>query len=647
MNNINSLLNHSYIQQNQHLIKREKTQNTANQSIATNLSSKLPDSKFYLPLIMFKGLNSSQIAFGSALTEARKEYQPPLPAIYENGINGVQKKDGKQTKAAGNAKDIEALFPNTYGQPIVRFKPASTAGIISESENINKKFEGNIGVILSGGQAPGGHNVIAGIFKGLKEINPDGKLIGVQNGPKGVINDKCKVIPEIKVKNFMNTGGFNMIGSGRDKIEKEEDLARTLENCEKNNIKALVIIGGDDSNTNAAVIAEYFKGRGSDIQVIGVPKTIDGDLKNKMIETSFGHDTATKLYSELIGNLKSDALSTPKYWHFVKLMGRDASHITLECALQTQPNLALISEEINKEKKPFDKVVEDTANLIIDNAHKGKNYGIVLIPEGLLLFTPETKKLFDNISEILGKLDEEDKQLKKEKGDDFKTEKDRYLELAKEDKVEYIQNKLSPKNRERYSELPNAIKPQLLNRDGHGNVDVSGIDTERLLMDKVSEYIDKKNKEEKYNNSWKQVNFQPKSHFFGYEGRTAAPTNFDANYCYALGYNAVALINNGLTGYMSTIKNLDKPAQDWTAGGIPLTAMMNMERRDGKYKPVIKKTLVDLNGAAFKKFKAERDDWKYGIEKPDFPGPIQYWGPDEVCNSITKTLELESDETAA
>ncbi|MDD3012260.1 MAG: diphosphate--fructose-6-phosphate 1-phosphotransferase [Candidatus Gastranaerophilales bacterium] len=629
MNNINSILSQSYIQQKQAYKNTEKTQNSTIQTFSTNLDVKLPDSRFYLPLIAFKGLNSSHVMFGSALTEARKNYTPTLPEVYSNGINSVSVEIGKPTKAVGNAKEIEALFPNTYGQPIVSFKPTLTG------ENINKKgIDGNIGVILSGGQAPGGHNVVAGIFYGLKEINPESKLIGFFNGPKGIITNKQRDLPQSKIKNLMNTGGFNMIGSGRDKIEKEEHLEKTLENCKKNNIKALVVVGGDDSNTNAAVIAEYFKQKGSDIQVIGVPKTIDGDLKNEMIETSFGFDTATKVYSELIGNLQADKLSSKKYWHFVKLMGRDASHITLECALQSKPNMALISEEIAKEKKSFNDVIEDIGNVVIDNSNKDEDFGVILIPEGLLLFTPETKKLFGNISEILGKI----------KND--KDKEEMYSTYTTKQKVQYMEEHLTSKNGNLYKSLPDAIKPQLLKLDSHGNVEVSGIDTERLLMDKVSEYIDKKNEFNKNNPEWKKVKFSPKSHFFGYEGRCAAPSNFDANYCYALGYNAVALINNGLTGYMSTIKNLDKPAEKWNVGGMPLTGMMNVERRNGADKPVIKKALVDLEGAPFKKFKAERDDWKDGTDF-ETPGPIQYWGPDEVCNAKTKTLEYESAVRAA
>jgi len=652
MNNINSILSQSYIQQ-KHIYKtNETTKTNFNQSYTTNLDIKLPDSRFYLPLIKFKGLNNSQIMFGSALEEARKTYKPVLPSVLAAGIMNVSSSQGNLVQAAYDVDFIKNEFKLTHGEegkPIITFN-VSPVGSAPKTSNI----QGNVGVILSGGQAPGGHNVIAGIFDALKQANPDSNIIGFLNGPIGIVNGNGIQLSKMFVDKYRNTGGFDMIGSGRDKIEKiditkkgnehkdpMEMFIKTLENCKKNNIKQLVIIGGDDSNTNAAVLAEYFQQQGEDIKVIGVPKTIDGDLKNKYIETSFGFDTATKVYSGEIGSIERDALSAKKYSHFIKMMGRNASSVTQECALQTHPNLALISEEVAAKKMTLDQVADKVTDVVVKRALAGKNYGVYLIPEGLIDEIPETKVLMKELSTMLKNIDS-DENARKE-----------YYKKNAENRIKFIKERLKETNEPAYHtfvKFPQSIQSQLIkDRDAHGNVQVSKIDTEQLMIHLVSRNINRLNAKivennEKNGTKVKEIKFSPQGHFLGYEGRCEFPSNFDTNYCYALGYNAVALINSGATGYMSTISDLTKPAKDWKAGGVPITSMMNAEVRNGELKPVIKKALVDLNGPVFKEFARQRDSWVLGNGKDeyyDYPGPIQYYGPDEVCNSPTKTLKLE------
>ena len=473
----------------------------------------------------------------------------------------------------------------------------------------------NVGVILSGGQAPGGHNVIAGIFDGIKKINMDSHLYGFLNGPSGLVEHKYIELTEDIINQYRNTGGFDMIGSGRTKLEEESQFDKGLEICKKLGIKAIVIIGGDDSNTNACVLAEYYLKNKSNVQVIGVPKTIDGDLKNEMIETSFGFDTATKVYSEVIGNIERDANSAKKYWHFIKLMGRSASHVTLECALKTQPNIALIGEEVEQKKQSLDDIVTYIATVVKSRADKGLNFGTVLIPEGLIEFIPAIKKLIQELNDIIAANQKE-----------FDT-------ISDNDKIKFIQEHLSKENTKLFKSLPETVSKQLaLERDPHGNIQVSLIETEQLLVEMVSEKLEQWKKEGKYNGK-----FATQKHFFGYEGRCAAPSNFDADYCYSLGRIAALLINSGKTGYMSSVRNLNKPTSEWVAGGIPITAMMNMEKRSGKMKPVIKKALVGLKDGSFQYFASKRDQW--AIETAyNYPGPIQYWGPSEVTDITTETI---------
>ncbi|MBM6991717.1 MAG: diphosphate--fructose-6-phosphate 1-phosphotransferase [Prevotella sp.] len=542
----------------------------------------------------------------SLLQKARMQYQPKLP----KGLVGpVKVKEGELTQSVGNQDEIKSLFPNTYGMPIIEFVPG------------DKKvgMEKNVGIILSGGQAPGGHNVICGIFDAVKNQNPNNKVYGFLMGPSGLIEHNYIELTSDYVDNYRNTGGFDMIGSGRTKLEKEDQFEKGREILEKLNIKALVIIGGDDSNTNACVLAEYYAAKKYGIQVIGCPKTIDGDLKNKQIETSFGFDTATKVYAELIGNIERDANSARKYWHFIKLMGRSASHIALECALQTQPNICLISEEIEQKDMTLNQIVEDIATAVAKRAEDGNNFGVVLVPEGLIEFIPAIGRLIDELNDLLAA-----------HGAD-------YRDLEPEAQRAYILNHLSKENADTFATLPQNVASQLsLDRDPHGNVQVSLIETERLLSDMVADKLESWKAEGKYNGSFATLH-----HFFGYEGRCAAPSNFDADYCYALGVSAANLIANEKTGYMAIVQNLSAPAAEWVAGGVPITMMMNMERRNGEMKPVIRKALVELDGAPFKKFIEKREEL---ARKTCFvyPGPIQYWGPTEVCDRETRTLALEN-----
>ena len=546
----------------------------------------------------------------SLLQKARAQYQPKLP----KGLKGaVSVKEGAPTQSVGDQEEIKKLFPNTYGMPLIEFVPGE--------ESANRKM--NVGVILSGGQAPGGHNVICGIFDAVKKMNPENKVYGFLMGPGGLVDHKYMELTPEFVDDYRNTGGFDMIGSGRTKLEKVDQFEKGLEILRKLDIKAVVIIGGDDSNTNACVLAEYYAAKNYGIQVIGCPKTIDGDLKNDQIETSFGFDTATKVYSELIGNIERDANSARKYWHFIKLMGRSASHIALECALQTQPNICIVSEEVEKKDMTLNQIVEQIATAVAKRAEDGNNFGVVLIPEGLIEFIPAIGRLIDELNDLLAA-----------HGADYK-------DLEKDAQREYILAHLSKENAETFATLPEAVARQLsLDRDPHGNVQVSLIETEKLLSDMVAAKLDEWKKEGKFCGK-----FAAQHHFFGYEGRCAAPSNFDADYCYALGVSAAHLIANGKTGYMAIVKNLSASTDEWKAGGVPITMMMNMERRNGEMKPVIRKALVELDGAPFKKFAEKRDEWARQTCYV-YPGPIQYWGPSEVCDRETRTLALENEAKA-
>ena len=542
----------------------------------------------------------------SALQKARATYQPKLPIALTGPVKAVA---GKPTQSVANQEEIKALFPTTYGLPEIHFE-TNTAPTIGTPVNV--------GVILSGGQAPGGHNVISGLFDGIKKIHRDSRLFGFIMGPGGLVAHKYIELTAPIIDEYRNTGGFDIIGSGRTKLENKDQFDKGLQILKELNISAVVIIGGDDSNTNAAVLAEYYKANNCGVQVIGCPKTIDGDLKNDVIETSFGFDTATKVYSEVIGNIQRDCNSAKKYYHFIKLMGRSASHIALECALQCQPNVCIISEEVEANDMTLDQVVDYIANIVAKRAETGKNFGIVLIPEGLIEFIPAMKRLIAELNDLLAKNAEE------------------FAAVAPAEQRQYIINNLSAENAAVYASLPEGVARQLsLDRDPHGNVQVSLIETEKLLSEMVGKRLAQWKAEGKYNGK-----FAPQHHFFGYEGRCADPSNFDADYCYALGYNAACLIRAGKTGYMSSVRNLTKPSVQWVAGGIPITMMMNMERRHGEMKPVIQKALVRLDGAPFLKFASQRDEWAMNTCYV-YPGPIQYFGPAEVCDQPTLTLKYE------
>ena len=541
----------------------------------------------------------------SLLQRERAAYQPKLP----KGLQGAVKvQEGEPTQSVGDQEEIKKLFPNTYGMPLVEFVPGDEA--------MSQKI--NVGVILSGGQAPGGHNVISGIFDAVKKLNPENKLYGFLMGPGGLVDHNYKELTAEIIDDYRNTGGFDMIGSGRTKLEKEDQFEKGLEIIRELGINAIVIIGGDDSNTNACVLAEYYAAKNYGVQVIGAPKTIDGDLKNDQIETSFGFDTATKTYSEVIGNIERDANSARKYWHFIKLMGRSASHIALECALQTQPNICLISEEIEQKDMTLNQIVEGIAQSVADRAAAGNNFGVVLIPEGLIEFIPSIGRLIDELNDLLAAHGEE------------------YKNLEANEQKKYILAHLSAENAETFKTLPGDVARQLsLDRDPHGNVQVSLIETEKLISDMVADKLAEWKNEGKFVGKFAAIH-----HFFGYEGRCAAPSNVDADYCYALGVSAVQLIANGKTGYMAIVKNTTAPTDEWKAGGVPITMMMNMERRNGEMKPVIRKALVELDGAPFKKFAEKRDEWAKETCYV-YPGPIQYWGPASVCDRTTRTLSLE------
>lgn len=543
----------------------------------------------------------------SALQKERASYQPKLPKALQGT---VKIKEGAPTESVDDQDEIKKLFPHTYGMPLVEFVPGDKC----EDKRMN------VGVILSGGQAPGGHNVISGLFDALKKLNEENRLYGFLMGPGGLVDHNYIEITAGFLEKYRNTGGFDMIGSGRTKLEKEDQFEKGLEVIRELDIKALVIIGGDDSNTNACVLAEYYAAKQYGVQVIGCPKTIDGDLKNDQIETSFGFDTATKTYSELIGNIERDCNSARKYWHFIKLMGRSASHIALECALQTQPNICLVSEEIQAKDKTLNEIVENIASVVAYRAKEGNNFGVVLIPEGLIEFIPAIGRLIAELNDLLAA-----------HGADYK-------DLDKDAQREYILAHLSDANRSTFETLPEDVARQLsLDRDPHGNVQVSLIETEKLLSNMVAAKLNEWKKQGKY-----QGKFSALHHFFGYEGRCAAPSNFDADYCYALGTSAAQLIANGKTGYMAIVKNTTDCTDNWKAGGVPITMMMNMERRTGEMKPVIRKALVELEGKPFKTFAANRDEWANHTCYV-YPGPIQYWGPSEVCDQTTRTLALEQE----
>ena len=541
----------------------------------------------------------------SALQKARAAYQPKLPIALQGA---VKVKEGEPTQSVDNQEEIKKLFPNTYGMPLVEFVPGEATQ--------NKKM--NVGIILSGGQAPGGHNVICGLFDTVKKLNPENKLYGFLMGPGGLVDHNYIEITADYVDNYRNTGGFDMIGSGRTKLEEVGQFEKGIEIIRQLDIQAIVIIGGDDSNTNACVLAEYYAAKNYGVQVIGCPKTIDGDLKNEQIETSFGFDTATKTYAELIGNIERDCNSARKYWHFIKLMGRSASHIALECALQCQPNICIVSEEVEAKDQTLNDIVEQICEAVAYRAQKGNNFGVVLVPEGLIEFIPAIGRLIDELNDLLAAHGAE------------------YKDLEPEAQRKYILEHLSKENASTFETLPEDVAHQLsLDRDPHGNVQVSLIETEKLLSDMCEAKLAKWAKEGKYVGKFATLH-----HFFGYEGRCATPSNFDADYCYALGASAAQLIANGKTGYMAIVKNTTANTNEWKAGGVPITMMMNMERRNGKMKPVIRKALVELDGNPYKTFAAMRDTWAKETCYV-YPGPIQYWGPAEVCDTTTITLALE------
>ena len=547
----------------------------------------------------------------SPLQEERLKYEPKLPGMLRHGISEISVKEGEATESVADQDKINALFPNTYGKKEITFEKGT---------NTSEAKKQVVGVILSGGQAPGGHNVICGLYDALKATNKENVLYGFKKCPIGLINDDFVEFDDAFIDEYRNTGGFDIIGSGRTKLETEEQFAIAAEVCKKHGITAIVIIGGDDSNTNAAVLAEYFAAHETGVQVIGCPKTIDGDLKNEDIECSFGFDTATKTYSELIGNIERDANSAKKYWHFIKVMGRSASHVALECALETQPNICLISEEVAAKKMSLSSIADYIADAVEKRSNNGNNFGVAIIPEGVVEFVPEFSTLIAEINELLaGK-----------KADEFNA-----LATWKE-KYAFIEKGLTSESMAVFAILPETIQQQLfLERDPHGNVQVSLIESEKLFSALVKAKLEERRAAGTYNGKFSALH-----HFFGYEGRCAFPSNFDADYCYSLGYNAFMLIQYGYNGYLSKISNLSKPAEEWVAGGMPITKMMNMERRHGEDKPVIRKALVELDGKPFQYFEAHRETW--AVETAyTYPGAIQYYGPSSVCDLTTRTLALE------
>jgi len=539
----------------------------------------------------------------------RSKYAPKMPKALSGTVKVVE---GGKTNSVADQQDIQKFFPGTYGMPIITFE---------QSSEVSSYPTLNVGVILSGGQAPGGHNVISGLFDGLKKLNPANRLFGFLGGPAGLVDHKYLELTSDIIDEYRNTGGFDIIGSGRTKLEETAQFDKGVAICNELGIKAIVVIGGDDSNTNACVLAEYYLQKNTGIQVIGCPKTIDGDLKNEMIEASFGFDTACKTYSELIGNIMRDANSAKKYWHFIKLMGRSASHIGLECALQSYPNVCLISEEVAEKKLTLEQIVDDITDIVVKRAQNGETFGVALIPEGLVEFIPEMKVLIDELNDLLA-----EGHATAEKFQNLTTNTERR---------DFVIDTLSKESSKVFASLPNGIGRQLtLDRDPHGNVQVSRIETERLLIEMVEKRLSELRR------GGLKISFSAQNHFFGYEGRCAAPSNFDSDYCYSLGFVASLLIANGKTGYLSSIRNTIAPAAEWIPGGVPITMMMNMERRHGEMKPVIQKALVLLDGTPFKAFAAKRDEWAIKTSFV-YPGPIQYWGPSTVCDATTKTLQLE------
>ena len=547
----------------------------------------------------------------SPLQKVRYTYIPKLPGMLRNGIGNICVKEGEVTSSVADQEKIKELFPNTYGKKEITFEKGQNTAEVKKQV---------VAVILSGGQAPGGHNVICGLYDALKATNKDNVLYGFKGGPSGLIEDKYIVFDDEYIDQYRNTGGFDIIGSGRTKLETEEQFEIVEKVCKSHGINAVVTIGGDDSNTNAAVLAEYFAAHDSHISVIGCPKTIDGDLKNDDIECSFGFDTATKTYSELIGNIERDANSAKKYWHFIKVMGRSASHVALECALETQPNICLIGEEVAAKKMSLSSIADYIADSVAKRSANGENFGVAIIPEGIVEFVPEFKVLISEINELLAG-----------------SKQDEFNKLTTwDEKHEFIKNGLSAESFKVFDILPLGIQQQLfLERDPHGNVQVSLIESEKLFSALVKDKLEQRRKAGTFNGK-----FSAQHHFFGYEGRCAFPSNFDADYCYSLGYNAFMLIQYGFNGYLSKVSNLSKPAEEWVAGGMPITKMMNIERRHGEDKPVIRKALVELDGAPFKYFEANRDKW--AVETSfTYPGAIQYYGPSEICDITTRTLALE------
>ena len=547
----------------------------------------------------------------SPLQKARYEYAPKLPGMLRNGIAEICVKEGEDTQSVADQDKIKALFPNTYGKKEITFQ---------KGQNTSAAKKQVVGVILSGGQAPGGHNVVCGLYDALKATNKDNVLFGFKGGPSGLLENDYVIFDDEYIDQYRNTGGFDIIGSGRTKLETEQQFGIVAEVAKKHGLTAIVIIGGDDSNTNAAVLAEYMAAHGTGVQVIGCPKTIDGDLKNEDIEASFGFDTATKTYAEVIGNIERDCNSAKKYWHFIKVMGRSASHVALECALKTQPNICLISEEVAAKKMSLSQIADQIADAVAKRAARGMNFGVAIIPEGVVEFVPEFSVLISEINELLAG----------SKADEFNALP------TWADKYAFIEKGLTKASMDVFAILPQTIQQQLfLERDPHGNVQVSLIESEKLFSALVADKLKAMAAEGKYDGK-----FSPLHHFFGYEGRCAFPSNFDADYCYSLGYNAFMLIQYGYTGYLSKVSNLAKPAEEWVAGGMPITKMMNIERRHGEDKPVIRKALVELDGAPFKYFEAHRAEW--AVETAfTYPGAIQYYGPAEVCDITTITLALE------
>jgi pyrophosphate--fructose-6-phosphate 1-phosphotransferase len=542
----------------------------------------------------------------TSLAKARAAYQPKLPASLS-----VHSTANKTALPSNTDAEIQSLFPNTFHLPAVSFSSGTDAANPAPIV---------VGVILSGGPAPGGHNVIAGIFDAIKQIHPDSSLIGFRNGPDGLLTNNGTEIDAKLLADYRNTGGFDIIGSGRTKLESEQDFLKALDTAKSRNLTALVVIGGDDSNSNASKLAEFAASRKAPLTIVGVPKTIDGDLKGEHIETSFGFDTACKVYSDLIGNIQRDAISARKYWHFIKLMGRSASHIGLECALQTRPNITLISEEVAQRQLTLKNIVDDIANTVAQRAANGEKFGTVLIPEGLIEFVPEMGVLIGELNETLA-----------HHGDAFNALADLPAKRA------FVAEKLTAPSASLYKSLPDDIANQLiLDRDPHGNVQVARIDTQRLLIDLVEARLKDLKSAGTYKGS-----FAPLPHYFGYEGRCAFPSNFDADYCYTLGFTAALLIREKLTGYICSVRGLTKPASQWQAGGVPMAQMMNMERRHGKMVPVIKKALVELDSPAFREFEKHRATWAKETSYA-FPGAIQYFGPAEVSDTTTITLQLES-----